>query len=126
MPRPYEISIQSFPTPEAFFEAMFGPSQHDSHVQCWRSDQWLTNREARAAAASLRCAAVVAEIAEQEAQKLARVNDYSILDLRASLYDWEREAMNGDRIAIARVRQLRRALEIAAAHSRAVQLEAAE
>jgi hypothetical protein len=96
-------------------------------VDCWRSDKWLTSREAHAAAANLRCAKLVDEIAEEQAQKLARVNGYSVVDLRATLHDWECGFMRGDRFAGPRVRQLRRALEIAAAHSaETCNLQAAE
>jgi hypothetical protein len=115
-----------FGSVDHFFEAMFGPAQHDAHVDCWRSDKFLTSREAHAAAANLRCAALVDEIAEEQAQKLARVNGYSVVDLRATLHDWECGFMRGDRFAGPRVRQLRRALEIAAAHSAETRLQAAE
>jgi hypothetical protein len=115
-----------FGSVEDFFSQIFGPAQHDAHVQCWRSDKFLTSREAHAAAANLRCSKLVDEIAEGEAQKLARVNDYSVLNLRSELYRWECGFMRGDRFAGPRVRQLRRALEIAAAHSAETRMEAAE
>jgi hypothetical protein len=117
-------TVTLFASPEAFFTALFGDPQHDAHVECWRGNKWLTSRAAHAAAATLRCDALVREIAEEEAHKLARVNSYSIIELRGELYRWEHGEFRSDRFAGSRVRQLRRALEIAAARN--AMAEAAE
>lgn len=113
-----------FGSVETFFAVMFGPAQHDAHVECWRGDKWLTSREAHAAAANLRCGALVDEIAEQRAQEIAETHRFSVLDLRAELYRWETGFMKGDRFAPFRIRQIRRALEIAG--ERRAMAEAAE
>jgi hypothetical protein len=42
-----------FTSPEDFFETMFGPRQHDAHVETRRRHNWLTDREAQSALASL-------------------------------------------------------------------------
>lgn len=115
-----------FGSVDEFFSAMFPAPQHDAHVECWRGEKWLTSRAASNAAGNLRCAALVAEHAEQSAQKLARVNGYSILTLRAELYQWECGEFHSDRFAGSQVKKLRRALEIAAERSADTRLEAAE
>jgi hypothetical protein len=36
----------TFTSPDHFFQAMFGPSQHDAHVETYKGDKWLTERSA--------------------------------------------------------------------------------
>lgn len=114
-----------FGSVESFFAIMFGPVQHDAHVECWRADKWLTSREAHAAAANLRCSELVDQIVEDNCRKLAERHGFSALNLRAELYRWEHGEFRNFYEAPSRVRQLRHALEIAREHS-AARLEAAE
>jgi hypothetical protein len=40
------MHIATFETPSDLFEAMFGPLQHDAHVQAYRGHHWLIERSA--------------------------------------------------------------------------------
>lgn len=67
----------AFTTPEAFFEALFGPFQHDAHVRTRHQHRWL---EARRRANREADAGVNEAVAEIIAKHRARVE----ADRRAS------------------------------------------
>jgi hypothetical protein len=56
-----------FGSVDEFFDTLFGPAQHDAHVECWRGNKWLTSREAENAAANLRVAKLVDEMIREKA-----------------------------------------------------------
>ncbi len=46
-------TVYIFKTPADFFEALLGARQHDAHVESRQRHNWLTDREAQSALASL-------------------------------------------------------------------------
>jgi hypothetical protein len=51
-----------FSSPEDLITALLGPRQHDAHVETRRRHNWLTDREAQSALASLAAMQCAAEI----------------------------------------------------------------
>ncbi len=55
-------TLRTFSTPDRLFDAMFGPRQHDAHVETRRRFAWLAERHATLDDADARVRATAAEI----------------------------------------------------------------
>lgn len=115
-PRPIPLMdnvVTTFATPFDLFEAVFGPSQRDSHVLAWKAEQrYAAFLESKPALEKSR-KDFVAEVAENQARRIAETHHYDVALL-------EREhAMVSKRVALglygaaAHARQITRAIEIA-------------
>lgn len=61
----------TFSTPEAFFEAAFGPAQHDAHVRTRHQHQWLEDQRRANREADARVNEAVAEIIVKHRARVA-------------------------------------------------------
>lgn len=109
------FQLQTFPTPEAFFAAMFGPAQHDAHVRCRAAHLWLAEKGRELSVLDDVIAETLAESREREAQHLAEVHGYDTAALRRELHRFEAGCFSTEPYAKTRARKLGRALDIAVA-----------
>lgn len=110
---------------EDILAGMFGPPQHDAHVERFKSHKWLTEMQAGTLRGLAAVNQFVADLREAEAERLAATFKFDIPALRLEHHRWTRGGFAGRPGADARARQLRRALEIAA-DRRDAMLQAAE
>jgi hypothetical protein len=106
-------AIRWFATPADFFEAMFGPSQHDAHVKTRHQRMHLERGLEAAKAGCLAVEEYMAEQREVSAQRVAADHKFDIASIDRAIAEWSTGFMAGDQFAPTRLHQLRRAREIA-------------
>lgn len=117
-------SVIRFDTPADFFEAMFGPAQHDAHCKTRRERQSLDQWKRGFDALDQVMAESLAEEREREAQRIAELEGYDTAVLRMLLHRWAVGGMSKDPNASVRAAQYRRALDIAIEHHGAMAVAA--
>lgn len=115
-PRPIPLMdnvMTTFATPFDLFEAVFGPSQRDSHVEAWKAEQrYAAFLESKPALEKSRTD-FVAQIAETQARRLAETHGYDTAALRREYDRFATGSFSRTHGAAARARQLLRAIDIA-------------
>ncbi len=110
--------IIRFDTPADFFEAMHGPAQRDAHVKAYRSRQANLHWLAAADGANASVEEWMAEQREASAQRVAEDHGFDVPSIDCAIARW---SVGGEFAHIdnapTRLRQLRRAREIAAARN---------
>jgi hypothetical protein len=95
---------------------LFGPPQHDAHMQAFRCRRTLDRLREQGDAGCLAIEEMQAEWREAAAQRVANDYDHNTASIRAALHRWQAGCFSTEAyrdIRANRIRELTRALDIA-------------